>query len=218
MADHKDKFLAPPVLAAIKNEEVAARVRMERTVSQEIRDERADLEEAAEQTLNVIVDLALDGTVRWVSPSWTDVVGTPVESIEGKPITNILLDSSGKNPFTSAVESMKQDDSKSQIIRFKIRLGPSSVYVHDPDLLVAQKEAEGISAEEVEDGEDGNTITLEGQGIMVYDRSSRGESHVSLDPASTTFRLTRPRPCGCCNPPLDPGKSPLIYQISWSSL
>lgn len=187
MANHNDRFLAPPVLAAIKNEEVAARVRMERTVSQEIREERADLKEAAEQTLNIIVDLALDGRVRWVSPSWTDVVGTPIASIEGKPITDILLDSSASNPFTSAVESMKQDDSKSQIIRFRIRLGPSSLYLQDPDLLAAQKEAEGSSTDELQDGEDGNTITLEGQGIMVYDRSSRGESHVCFDPALTNL-------------------------------
>jgi hypothetical protein len=32
--------------------------------------EREDLKEAAEQTLNIIVDMDLEGCIKWVSPSW----------------------------------------------------------------------------------------------------------------------------------------------------
>lgn len=175
-----DGFLVPPILTAIRNEDVAARVRMERSVSQEIREERADLKEAAEQSLNVIVDLGLDGLVRWVSPSWKDVVGTPAETIEGKPIADVLLQDGQANPFLDAMESMKQDDSRSQIIRFRVKLGPASEFKKDSTILAAQREAEGFRQDEFEDEEEGSIITLEGQGIMVYDRSSGGESHVSI--------------------------------------
>ena len=200
MEDQHEKFLAPPVLAAIRNEEVAARVRMERTVSQEIREERADLKEAAEQSLNVIVDLGLDGVVRWVSPSWKDVVGTSVDSIQGKPIADILEDREA-NPFIEAMETMKQDDSKSQIIRFRIRLGPSSEFQNNPELLASQKEVEvevevevGVSGHDgmvEEEVKEGQVITLEGQGIMVYDRSSGGDSHVSIAPKCLVYECLR---------------------------
>ena len=177
MAEQKEKFLAPPVLAAIRNEENAARVKMERTASQEIREERADLKEAAEQTTNVIIDLGLDGKVRWVSPSWKDVIGTASETILGQPLANILEDQDS-NPFLDAVESMKQDDSRSQTIRFRTRVGSESIFNEEPDSTrgpLGEGDAEGsIGADE-----NTNVIILEGQGIMVYDRATGGESHVS---------------------------------------
>lgn len=177
MAGQKDKFLAPPVLAAIRNEEVAARVKMERTTSQEIREERADLKEAAEQSLNVIFDLGMDGNVRWVSPTWKNVIGTAVEMIQGRPIATILEDNES-NPFLEAVESMKQDDSRSHLVRFRTRLGPDSLFYDD--LPAGEPQGEGEEGEENRnDDARGRIITLEGQGIMVYDRSAGGESHVS---------------------------------------
>ena len=182
MADQNEsagQFLAPPILAAIRADEIKARVQMERTVSQDIREERADLKEAAEQSLNVILDLSLDGIVRWVSPSWQDVVGTTTDSIRGKPIADLIVDGSQTSPFHEAVESMKKDDSRSQIIRFKVRLGPLSVLAQSPTDLAVQGEAEGFRQDESEELQEERTINLEGQGIMVYDRSSGGESHVS---------------------------------------
>ena len=190
MARPTAQYLTPPILNTIRNQEVAARVRMERTASQEIRDERADLKEAAEQSLNVIVDVGLDGRIRWASPSWRTVVGTPLESIGSKPIGEVLAqDDDAKNPFLEALESMQQDDSKSQIIRFRITLGPSSIYVSDENLLASQKEAEGSSLTPAGGSED-KTIMLEGQGIMVHDRASQGNDHVSILHTRETPMLT----------------------------
>lgn len=62
--------LAPPV-----NNDISMRRPMERTPSMAIRAEKEDLKEAAEDSFNVILDLNLDGNVRWVSPSWEDVIG-----------------------------------------------------------------------------------------------------------------------------------------------
>lgn len=181
MGDHDEyngQFLAPPVLAAIRSNEVKARVQMERTVSQDIREEQADLKEAAEQSLNVILDLDLDGKVRWVSPSWKDVVGTTADSIQGKQIVDIIVDGSQTSLFADTVESMKKDDSRSHIIRFKVRLGPLSVLKQSPVESAVQGEDEGFRQDELEEVEKERIVTLEGQGIMVYDRSSGGESHV----------------------------------------
>ena len=148
---------------------------MERTISSDIRAEREDLKQAAEQSLNVILDLGLDGTIRWVSPSWKDVVGTPAESVKGTSIGDILL--SNKDAFADAVESMKKDDSRSQIVRFRVQIGSSSVLKQEAISTGDDREDGGPSAEGT-DLEEDEILNLEGQGIMVYDRSSGGESHV----------------------------------------
>ena len=178
-SDEPTQFLAPPILAAIRSDKIKARVQMERTVSQDIREERADLKEAAEQSLNVILDIGLDGTVRWVSPSWEDVVGTPVGSIQGKPIANIFAEGSHPSTFADAVTSMKEDDSRSHMVHFKVRVGPKSVLKSGSTVLSAQSEADGFRQDEVTEGDEEEIVNLEGQGIMVYDRSSGGENHVS---------------------------------------
>jgi serine/threonine-protein kinase RIM15 len=170
---------------------------MERSVSQEIREERQDLKEAAEQSLNVIVDLGLDGRVRWVSPSWREVVGTPADTVVGKPVADVLLQDGEANPFLEAIETMRQDDSKSQIIRFRIKLGPESQFTKDSAILAAQREAEGFRQDEFEDEEEGSIITLEGQGIMVYDRTTGEMSNVSTPGQSSEYDTNQIRRCGC---------------------
>ena len=150
---------------------------MERTISSDIRAEREDLKEAAEQSLNVILDLGLDGVVRWVSPSWKDVVGTPAEVVKGTPIVDILL--SNKEAFADAVESMKKDDSRSQIVRFCVRMGPFSVLKQEAVRTETIAGDEDSPTEEAAAQEE-EILNLEGQGIMVYDRSSGGESHVCI--------------------------------------
>lgn len=61
--------LAPPA-----NEELTRRS-MERSPSATMRAEKEDLKEAAEDSFNVILDLDLDGNIRWVSASWDTVIG-----------------------------------------------------------------------------------------------------------------------------------------------
>ena len=152
--------LAPPAVASLR----AGAAPMERSLSEDIREEREELREAAEQTLNVILDLNLNGTIRWVSPSWVDVIGTQPDSVTGTAIADLIV-SDNKTIFAEIVESMKKDDSRSQIIRFAIRRGPLSRLMP------------------LEIGKEDDDIDLEAQGIMVYDTASGGESHVSsLEP------------------------------------
>lgn len=171
--DNNKQSLAPPAVATLRQEGPSSRTSMERTNSTDMRAEREDLKEAAEQSLNVILDLAPDGTIRWVSSSWADVVGTTVESVKNKPIADLLL--SNKDVFADAVESMKKDDSKSRIVRFRVQMGPLSVLKQN----AAQEEIlEGEGIEEEDTVEQDQVLNLEGQGIMVYDRSTGDESHV----------------------------------------
>jgi len=154
--------LAPPAVTSLR----AGAGVMERSLSEDIREEREELREAAEQTLNVIMDLNLDGTIRWVSPSWVDVIGTQPDSVAGTAIADLIV-SENTTVFADIVESMKKDDSRSQIIRFAVQLGPLSRLL--PFEIVNEPEEAAPSA----------AVDLEGQGIMVYNSASGGESHVS---------------------------------------
>lgn len=185
MMERDPSRLAPPAVSSLRAEAIGRA--MERTLSEDIREEREELREAAEQTLNVIVDLSLDGAVRWVSPSWVDVIGTQPSAVEGSSIADLII-SEDKSVFADAIESMKKDDSHSQYIRFTVYLGLLS------RLLPVNEIPENDAA-----GAERPTVELEGQGIMVYDRTTGGESHVSSRPCHVSRRflpLTIPRPCG----------------------
>ena len=168
------QLLAPPAITALKNEYLNERTPISRSPSMDMRAAREDLKVAAEQSLNVILDLGLNGTIRWVSPSWKSVVGTTPEEVKGKPIADLLL--SNQDVFASAVDSMKSDDSKSRIIHFRLAMGPTSVLRTE----IAEKKEADIDDEANHDAveEEEQVLNLKGQGIMVYDRSSGEESHV----------------------------------------
>lgn len=152
------------------------RAQMERTTSENIREEGKELRQAVEQSLNVILDLTLDGNVRWLSPTWTEVVGTEVDEVKGKPIANVLIDN--KEVFAEAVEALRKSDTNSKVIRFSVRMGPKSRLRKQQE---DEEESEGKAQEKTSEpqGEDVRVVNLEGQGILVYDRATGEESHVS---------------------------------------
>lgn len=187
------QFLAPPAVTALRQEARSVDPKlnsMTRSLSDDMREERADLKEAAEQTLNVIVDLDLDGRVKWVSPSWKQVVGTPLSSAEGRMIADLLV--GNKNVFLDAIESLKVDDSRSRFIRFSLPMGPDSLMKYSPEsrpLEAEQTETseggeatvgkiEDVSPEKTEEEHPYGVLNMEGQGIMVFDRTTDGAGHV----------------------------------------
>lgn len=154
------------------------RAQMERTTSESIREEGKELRQAAEQSLNIILDLTLDGNVRWVSPTWTEVVGTDAADVQGKPVADIVSDR--KDVFSDAATLLRDHGHSSKVVRFSVVMGPKSRW---------RKRQSKDSVPDDDDGEadqdstafDGNEIIdLEAQGILVYDRSTGEESHVSL--------------------------------------
>ncbi|KAK4988086.1 rim15, signal transduction response regulator [Elasticomyces elasticus] len=171
--------LTPPTLLALKREAIRdgfQRGQMERTISMDIREEREDLQKAAEQTVNCIMDLDLEGHIRWVSPSWEDVVGIPAESVRGKAVCDLLVD----NPtvFADAVDSMRKDDSKSQIIRLRIVRHAKPTLQHQKDTAkpTSSETQNEPGFPELLPPED-EIVALEAQGIMVRDRDAGSQSH-----------------------------------------
>jgi serine/threonine-protein kinase RIM15 len=171
-----DNVLASPTVTAIKQDAGVGRLQpahaMERSFSQDIQEGSQELKEAAEQTRNIILDLGLDGIIRWVSPSWTDVVGNDLDKVRGNPISRFIADD--PDVFTRAIESLKSGDSKKKFVKFCVKVGPDSDL--DPMLRQEQKDDLDKAADEGESPK--QMLALEGQGIVIYDRASGGESHV----------------------------------------
>ncbi|KAF2850689.1 serine threonine protein kinase-like protein [Plenodomus tracheiphilus IPT5] len=180
MADQtKPATLAPPAVTALRQEATGAlgsRVNMERTVSQDMREEREDLKEAAEHSLNIIMDLDLQGKIRYVSPSWKDVIGSLPEQVIGQPVLDIIY--AGADTFAETIESVRKYDSRSHIVRFSVRLGQHSI-LHKrrskPTALEGEDASPISPTRAAEDDE--QLLNLEAQGIMVYDRTTGEESH-----------------------------------------
>jgi serine/threonine-protein kinase RIM15 len=79
---------------------------------------------------------------------------------------------------------MKQDDSRSRFIRFAVQMGPDSVLKYAPEPPPVAKETSATNTETVEDSQpeeeqNHNVLNMEGQGIMVYDRTDDEGGHVS---------------------------------------
>ncbi|KAF2187129.1 putative response regulator receiver RIM15p [Zopfia rhizophila CBS 207.26] len=174
------RTLAPPAVVALKEEAAGSagttphRAQMERTVSQDIREERDDLKEAAEHSLNVLMDLDLDGKIVSVSESWKDVIGTTPAEVVGKPISELLVGCDTQ--FADTIESIKKDDSKSRITRFSVRMGPLSILRRKRSRR-ADEEGPEASPERSPLPDEEQILDLEAQGIMVYDRTTGAESN-----------------------------------------
>jgi serine/threonine-protein kinase RIM15 len=191
----KPQFLAPPAVTALRQEARNIDPKMIRTLSDDMREEREDLKEAAEQTLNIIVDMDLEGRIKWVSPSWKQVVGSSPESVEGHMISEILL--GNKDVFCDAIESMRQDDSRSRFIRFAVQMGPDSVLKYSPEPSPEATQTEtgdknaNVEVENPQEEHGHNVLNMEGQGIMVYDRTDDEAGHVGFPaPLEMLYLLT----------------------------
>jgi serine/threonine-protein kinase RIM15 len=174
--------LKAPAVTALRQEALGSdtqRTKMERSLSEDFRMERDDLKEAAAHSQNVILDLGLDGIIRFVSPSWQDLIGTLPSEVQGRAIADVLPPDS-TTAFQESVEALQKDDSKSQIIRFSLPLGPHSLLRKKlqrskSDLMEL---AEVAAAASPPPSEEEAAISLEAQGIMIY-LASGETSHVS---------------------------------------
>ena len=150
-------MLAPPAVTALRKEAgtgsgAQQRVNMERSVSQDMREERQDLKEAAEHSLNVIMDLDL--------------------IFAGKDGFAETIESVRKYDSRSHIARFSVRMGPHSILRRK-RSKPA---VED-----AQQSVPPSPTKTYEDDDD-QVLNLEAQGIMVYDRSTGAESHVRQPP------------------------------------
>lgn len=137
--------LAPPAVTALKSEAAKTdpkRGAMERTSSMDFREEREDLKKAAEESMNAILELDLEGKVRWVSPSWLQLTGQDMGEIRGQNMADVVVDH--KSVFAERLESMRKDDSKSQIIRFAVKAPRAAVELQEDEVPEEQQETPRI--------------------------------------------------------------------------
>lgn len=187
------QFAQPPAVAALKYDAGVGpepqKVMMERTFSQDIQEGTQELKQAAEQTRNVILDLGLDGIIRWVSPSWTDVVGTDLIAVKGTPIKRYIDGDS--EVFERAIAHLMENQSKSVFIKLSITTTPNSdlgpmlaTPVEDPTSVEGETSQSTAPDEKM-------ALQLEGQGIMVYDRVTGAPSHTMwmLQPAAEPLQI-----------------------------
>ena len=166
------------------------RAQMERTTSESIREEGKELRQAAEQSLNIILDLTLDGHIRRVSPTWTEVVGTDVNEVQGKPIADLVVDNE-RNVFLEAANLLQNHDHASKVVRFSVPMGSKSKYRTDVENEASeQSDKDPQSSISGRDTGKVEVIDLEAQGILVYDRSTGEQSHVSLESLAERNTLT----------------------------
>jgi serine/threonine-protein kinase RIM15 len=199
MADEKrPATLLPPAVTALKHEAAVAnnhRQAMERSVSQDMREEREDLKEAAEHSLNVIMDLDLENRIRYVTPQWKDVIGTTPQEVVGKSVMDIVY--GGADGFEETIESVKKYDSRSHLVRFSVRMGPNSVLRKRRSRPATEDTPEQAPQSPVSvDHEEEQILNLEAQGIMIYDRATGAESHVWYSPRNATIYADNRRQCG----------------------
>ena len=173
---------------------------LDRSYTHDIRQEREELRDAAEQTINTIVDLNLDCTIKWASPSWADVVGTLPDSVIGKSMSDLIV-SDNKTVLADVIESMTNDNGRSHRVRFAVALGtlskllPLAGIAADGGVKSADKDDDNDKDQQPPTSQDSTTagapsqtpvssnlpvMDIEAQGIMVYDHSSGRESHVSI--------------------------------------
>ena len=86
-----------------------------------------------------------------------------------------------KDAFQRAVETMKSDDSRSFKLRFAVAMGSMSKLSKDASAISspAESEVEAFQMDEMPEQQQQTTLTLEGQGILIYDRATGEPSHVS---------------------------------------
>ncbi|XHG03667.1 hypothetical protein AWENTII_006968 [Aspergillus wentii] len=91
-----------------------------------------------------------------------------------------------KNTFHDAIESLKEDDSRSRFIRFGVQMGPDSVLKYSPEPPPLESDKEISEKQDEEDAQvppetteehRHDVIHMEAQGIMVFDRTADGAGH-----------------------------------------
>lgn len=75
-----------------------------------------DLQDASKQSENVVLELALGGTIRYLSSSWQDITGYPASDLINTNISLIIIgDANDREVFVKAAEAMTSDESSYRV-------------------------------------------------------------------------------------------------------
>ncbi|BFZ54873.1 rim15, signal transduction response regulator [Savitreella phatthalungensis] len=107
---------------------------------------------ATHRSRSVIVEIALDNTVSWVSPSWLDIIGESPAGLVGQPISTRIAGAQ-EDLFAAATDSLLRDGTKSARLRFWLSL--------------TQTSSSGLP----------QALEIDSHGILIHDRTSGEPSH-----------------------------------------
>ncbi|CDK26125.1 unnamed protein product [Kuraishia capsulata CBS 1993] len=134
-------------------------------------DHQNDLITASSKNPSIVMELDMDCNVRYLSRNWEYVVGTNRHKIVGTPAGSVVLgDDLDAKVFNRAVDSMMIDDS-SYRVRFQTLTNTLKPIVSN-----STDEFDASSAES-ELSNDGGSIELEGQGILIHDTATNLPTH-----------------------------------------
>nr|GAT59960.1 serine/threonine protein [Mycena chlorophos] len=166
--------------------------------------ERLRLQAETTQNQNIVIELSLDGDhFLWINYAWRFVVKSEPEEMTGTRISRLLAPAD-RDVFVAATKCLRDDDSHTVEVRFKLQIRPDDEReTTTPGVLYQQMEGKGMLMVDREDGEPSHTMwVIKPIGPPRYehdspsiklpeDESSFFEDSSRLEP-STPFPFTQP--------------------------
>ncbi|KAJ6486371.1 hypothetical protein C8R47DRAFT_1128241 [Mycena vitilis] len=121
--------------------------------------ERLRLQAETAQNQNIVIELSLDGDhFIWINYAWRFVVRTDPEELCGTRISRLLAPSD-RDVFALATRRLREDDSHTVEVRFKLQVqSEDDREISSPGILYQQMEGKGMLMVDREDGEPSHTM------------------------------------------------------------
>ncbi|KAF7332017.1 Serine/threonine protein [Mycena kentingensis (nom. inval.)] len=121
--------------------------------------ERLRLQAETAQNQNIVIELSLDGDhFIWINYAWRYVVRTDPEELAGTRISRLLAPTD-RDVFAFATKCLRDDDSHTVEVRFKLQVqSEDERVVSTPGVLYQQMEGKGMLMVDREDGEPSHTM------------------------------------------------------------
>ncbi|KAF8631556.1 hypothetical protein AX15_002310 [Amanita polypyramis BW_CC] len=139
----------PRIISTYKEPSESARV---------LATERLRLQAETAQNQNIVLELSLDGDhFIWINHAWRLVVGTDPDNLSGARISNLLAPSDS-GVFKEATHHLKEDDSRTVEIRFRLQIQPNVERDPSAGTLYQRMEGKGMLMIDREDGQPSHTM------------------------------------------------------------
>lgn len=173
----------------------------------EIIQEQIDLRLASSDNPTAVMELDLDGNIRYLSQNWETIVGTKIKKIVNKPISNIIIGNDDDSKvFNSSIELMIRDDGSYKVkfvtatddkysSTFAESHSSGKITPHNSledvtkDIPIqdlqydptpnynTNSESDSSSSTSSKLSNNGNVIELEAQGILIHDSKTKLPTH-----------------------------------------
>ncbi|KAJ7068423.1 hypothetical protein C8F01DRAFT_1118156 [Mycena amicta] len=151
--------------------------------------ERLRLQAETAQNQNIVIELSLDGDhFIWINYAWRFVVRTDPEELAGTRISRLLAPSD-RDVFALATTCLRDDDSHTVEVRFKLQVqSEDDREMSTPGVLYQQMEGKGMLMVDREDGEPSHTMwVIKPIGPPRYEHDSPSIKLPEEELASTGF-------------------------------